>query len=43
LMAPGAVVFSMLGATLTHKLPIGVLRLVVSVILLLLAAKLALG
>lgn len=43
LMAPGAIVFSMLGATLTHRLPIGVLRLVVSIILLLLAAKLAFG
>ncbi len=43
LMAPGAVFGSVLGATLTHKLPLGVLRLAVSVVLLSLAAKLALA
>ncbi len=42
LMAPGAIVGAMLGATLTHKLPIGALRVVVSIILLAMAANLAL-
>lgn len=43
LMAPGAILGAMLGATLTHKLPINALRVFVSVILLATAARLALG
>lgn len=43
LMAPGAMLGAMVGATLTHRLPIGVLRLIVSGILLVMAAKLAVG
>lgn len=43
LMAPGAIVGAMIGSTLTHKLPVGVLRLLVSLILLTTAIKLAIG
>jgi uncharacterized membrane protein YfcA len=43
LMAPGAILGAMLGATLTHKLPINALRVVVSIVLLATAARLALG
>lgn len=43
LMAPGAIVGSLIGATLTHKLPVKSLRIVVSAVMLALAAKLAVG
>lgn len=42
-LAPGAIFGAMLGAHLTHKLPVNTLRIVVSIVLLLAAAKLALG
>jgi len=43
LLAPGAILGAMAGAALTHKLPVQVLRLVVSLVLLATAAKLAIG
>jgi uncharacterized protein len=43
LLAPGAIFGAMFGAHLTHKLPVNTLRIVVSILLLLAAVKLALG
>ncbi len=43
LLSPGAILGAMAGAALTHKLPVQTLRLVVSVILLAAAVKLAVG
>jgi uncharacterized membrane protein YfcA len=40
-MAPGALVGALLGATLTHTLPLHVVRAVTSVLLLIAAVKLA--
>ncbi len=43
LLAPGAIAGAMVGATLTHKLPVQVLRVAVSAVLLATAVKLAIG
>ncbi len=43
LLSPGAIVGAMAGAALTHKLPVQVLRIAVSLVLLMAALKLAIG